>query len=74
MSSCPVGNAQVPQAGTETHVKIIADGAVAIDGNTESAISSAIESTKALLEGASDDTSLVGMVVSRVENIAKSRI
>ena len=68
------GHAQVSQTGTETHVKIIADGAVAIDGNTESAISSAIESTKALLEGASDDTSLVGMVVSRVENIAKSRI
>ena len=68
------GHAQVSQAGTETHVKIIADGAVLIVGNTESAISSAIESTKALLEGASDDTSLVGMVVSRVENIAKSRI
>ena len=68
------GHAQVSQAGPEPHVKIIADGAVAIDGNTESAISSAIESTKALLEGASDDTSLVGMVVSRVENIAKSRI
>ncbi|MDE7235804.1 MAG: F0F1 ATP synthase subunit epsilon, partial [Helicobacter japonicus] len=35
------GHAQVSQTGTETHVKIIADGAVAIDGNTESAISSA---------------------------------
>ena len=67
------GHAQVSQAGTETHATMMA-GAVAIDGNTESAISSAIESTKALLEGASDDTSLVGMVVSRVENIAKSRI
>ena len=68
------GHAQVSQSGSKTDVKIIADNAVAITGNTESKISSAIEDTKALLEGASDDRTLIGMVVSRVENIVKSRI
>ncbi|MCH5313797.1 MAG: F0F1 ATP synthase subunit epsilon [Helicobacter sp.] len=68
------GHAQVSQSGSKTDVKIIADNAVAITGNTESKISSAIEDTKALLEGASNDRTLIGMVVSRVENIVKSRI
>ena len=68
------GHAQVSQSGSKTDVKIIADNAVAITSNTESKISSAIEDTKALLEGASNDRTLIGMVVSRVENIVKSRI
>lgn len=68
------GHAQISQSGSKTDVKIIADNAVAITGNTESKISSAIEDTKALLEGASNDRTLIGMVVSRVENIVKSRI
>lgn len=68
------GHAQISTKEKDTDVKIIADGAVAIAGNTESEIASAIDETKMLLEKASDDRALIGMVVSRIENIAKSRM
>lgn len=68
------GHAQISQTGTKTDVKIIADGAVAIMDNTESGVATAIQEARALLEGASNDTSLIGTVVSRVETIAKNRI
>lgn len=68
------GHAQISSKNTDTDVKIIADGAVAIAGNTETELASAIDSTRALLEEASNDKALVGMVVSRVESIAKNRI
>lgn len=68
------GHAQISQTDLKTDVKIIADGAVAIDGNTESEIASAINNTKILLEEASSDQSLVGMVIAKVENVAKNRI
>lgn len=55
-------------------VKIIADGAVAIGGNAESEIASALSNAKTLLEQATTDTALIGAVVSRLENSAKSRI
>ncbi len=68
------GHAQISQTDLKTDVKIIADGAVAIDGNTESEIALAINNTKILLEEASSDQSLVGMVIAKVENVAKNRI
>ncbi|MCX2716420.1 ATP synthase F1 subunit epsilon [Helicobacter sp. MIT 21-1697] len=58
------GHAQISNAD----VKIIADGAVAIAGNTESEIALAIDDAKTLLKEASDDDALFGMVVSRVES------
>lgn len=58
------GHAQI----SDNDVKIIADGAVAIAGNTESEIALAIDDAKTLLKEASDDSALFGMVVSRVES------
>ncbi|WP_295698385.1 ATP synthase F1 subunit epsilon [uncultured Helicobacter sp.] len=68
------GHAQISTKEAGTDVKIIADGAVAIAGNTETEIASAIDETKMLLEKASNDRTLVSIVVSRIENIAKNRI
>lgn len=57
-----------------TDVKIIADGAVAIAGNADSEIAIAIDNAKTLLNEATSDSALVGAVVSRIENSARSRI
>lgn len=57
-----------------TNVKIIADGAVAIAGNADSEIAIAIDNAKTLLNEATSDSALVGAVVSRIENSARSRI
>nr|WP_317404727.1 ATP synthase F1 subunit epsilon [uncultured Helicobacter sp.] len=57
-----------------TDVKIIADGAVAIGGSAESEIASALDNAKTLLAEATTDNTLIGAVVSRIENAAKSRI
>ncbi|CAM3330622.1 ATP synthase F1 subunit epsilon [Helicobacter labetoulli] len=57
-----------------TDVKIIADGAVAIGGGAESEIASALDNAKTLLAEATTDNTLIGAVVSRIENAAKSRI
>lgn len=57
-----------------TDVKIIADGAVAIAGNADSEIAIAIDNAKTLLNEATSDSVLVGAVVSRIENSARSRI
>lgn len=59
---------------SSTDVKIIADGAVAIGGNAESEIASALDNAKTLLTEATTDNTLIGAVVSRIENAAKSRI
>ena len=64
------GHAQI----SDTDVNIIADGAVAIAGNTESEIVAAISDAKTLLKEASDDSALFGMVVSRVESDYKNFI
>lgn len=57
-----------------TDVKIIADGAVAITGNADSEIAIAIDNAKTLLNEATSDTTLIGAVVSRIENVARSRV
>ncbi|MGX2972625.1 ATP synthase F1 subunit epsilon [Helicobacter sp. T3_23-1059] len=57
-----------------TKVSIIANGAVAIGGNDESAISAGIDSARKLLEDASDDRVAISSVVSRIEQVVKSGI
>ena len=59
---------------SSSDVKIIADGAVAIGGNAESEIAQALDNARNLLTEATTDTALIGAVVSRIENAAKSRI
>ncbi|STP11302.1 F0F1 ATP synthase subunit epsilon [Helicobacter cinaedi] len=59
---------------SSTDVKIIADGAVAIGGSAESKIASALDNARTLLTEATTDNALIGAVVSRIENAAKSRI
>lgn len=55
-------------------VKILADGAVAITGGAESEIANAIDNAKTLLQQATSDNTLLGAVVSRIENVVKNRI
>ena len=56
----------------ERSVDILAEGAVDINGDSESEIAQAIASAKKLLEESSDNKVAVSMVVSRIENTAKS--
>ncbi|MCL9820254.1 ATP synthase F1 subunit epsilon [Helicobacter sp. 14348-15] len=56
----------------ERSVDILAEGAVDINGDSESEIAQAIASAKKLLEESSDNKVAVSMVVSRIENAAKS--
>ena len=56
----------------ERSVDILAEGAVDINGDSESEIAQAIASAKKLLEESSDNRVAVSMVVSRIENAAKS--
>lgn len=59
---------------TAAEAKIIADGAIAIGGNAESEIATALDKAKTLLNEATTDSALIGAVVSRLENSAKNRI
>lgn len=59
---------------SSTDIKVIADGAVAIGGSAESEIALALDNAKTLLKQATSDNALLGAVVSRIENVAKSRI
>lgn len=59
---------------TSSRVDIIANGAVAIGGQSESGVSEAIVRAKALLEEASNDKVAIYSVVSRIEQAAKSRL
>lgn len=56
----------------ERSVDILAEGAVDINGDSEGEIAQAIASAKKLLEESSDNKVAVSMVVSRIENAAKS--
>ena len=56
----------------ERSVDILAEVAVDINGDSESEIAQAIASAKKLLEESSDNKVAVSMVVSRIENAAKS--
>lgn len=56
----------------ETSVDVLAEGAVDINGDSESEIAQAIVNAKKLLEDSTDNKVAVSMVVSRIENSAKS--
>ena len=56
----------------ETSVDVLAEGAVDINGDSESEIAQAIANAKKLLEDSTDNKVAVSMVVSRIENSAKS--
>lgn len=58
----------------ETSVDILADGAVDINGDSESEIAQAISKAKQLLEESTDNKVAVSMVVSRIESTAKSAL
>ena len=55
----------------ETSVDVLAEGAVDINGDSESEIAQAIANAKKLLEDSTDNKVAVSMVVSRIENSAK---
>ena len=56
----------------ETSVDVLAEGAVDINGDSESEIAQAIANAKKLLEDSTDNKVAVSMVVSRIEKSAKS--
>lgn len=58
----------------EKSVDILAEGAVDINGDSESEIAKAIANAKQLLEDSTDNNVAVSMVVSRMENVAKSSL
>ena len=58
----------------EKSVDILAEGAVDINGDSESEIAKAIANAKQLLEDYTDNNVAVSMVVSRMENVAKSSL
>lgn len=56
---------------THTKVDILANGAVAIRGKTDSEISSNIENAKKLLEEASEDKIAISSTITKIEASAK---
>ena len=56
----------------ETSVDVLAEGAVDINGDSESEIAQAIANAKKLLEDSTDYKFAVSVVFSRIENSAKS--
>lgn len=53
------------------NIDVLANGAVAITGNSDSEISQAIDKAKALLEDATSDKMALSSVVSKIETNAK---
>ncbi|EEO26640.1 ATP synthase F1 subunit epsilon [Helicobacter winghamensis] len=58
----------------ETSVDVLAEGAVDINGDSESEIAQAIANAKQLLEESTDNNMAVSMVVSHIENAAKNSL
>lgn len=58
----------------EKSVDVLVEGAVDINGNSEGEIAQAIANVKKLLEESTDNNVAVSMVVSRIENTAKSSL
>lgn len=56
-----------------TKVDVLADGAVAVMGNDDSAIVAALDNVKKLLDKAKSDTFVMGAVMSRLETSIKNR-
>lgn len=58
----------------ETSVDVLAEGAVDINGDSESEIAQAIANARKLLEESTDNNVAVSMVVSHIETAAKSSL
>lgn len=58
----------------EQSVDVLAEGAVDINGDSEGEIAQAIANAKKLLEDSTNNNLAVSMVVSRIENTAKSAL
>lgn len=58
----------------EQSVDVLAEGAVDINGDSEGEIAQAIANAKKLLEDSTNNNLAVSMVVSRIENAAKSAL
>ena len=58
----------------ETSVDVLVEGAVDINGDSDSEIAKAIANAKQLLEDSTDNNVAVSMVVSRIENSVKSSL
>ncbi|MGP1579516.1 MAG: ATP synthase F1 subunit epsilon [Wolinella sp.] len=57
-----------------TSVDVLADGAVAIGGDSESEVATAIDSARVLLTQATDNNVAISSVVSRIESVAKNSL
>ncbi len=55
----------------ESSVTVLADGAVAIGGNSESAIASSLEKAKSLIESMSDSDVAIATARAKIESIAR---
>lgn len=55
-------------------VDVLADGAIAIGGDSESEVAMAIANAKTLLEEATDNNVAISSVVSRIESAAKNSL
>ena len=56
----------------ENSVTVLADGAVAIGGSSESAIASSLESAKKLIESMSDSDIAIATATAKIDSIARS--
>ncbi len=55
----------------ETHVTVLAEGAVSVGGDSESEIASALESAKKLIESMSDSEVTMAAARARIESVAR---
>ncbi len=59
---------------TESKVAILANGAVAIEGQSESEIAGAIDNAKALLKSVTLDEALVAIAVAKIDSTARQSL
>jgi F-type H+-transporting ATPase subunit epsilon len=57
---------------TPDHVNVLVDGAVPVEGSSESEIAEAIERAKQLIKDATDSDALVATVEARIESAARN--
>jgi F-type H+-transporting ATPase subunit epsilon len=55
----------------ESSVTVLADGAVAIGGDSESSIASSLQSAKKLIESISDDDATVTSAAAKIDSMAR---
>ncbi|WP_457560529.1 ATP synthase F1 subunit epsilon [Caminibacter sp.] len=57
---------------TPDHINVLVDGAVPVEGSSESEIAEAIEKAKQLIKDATDSDTLVATVEARIESAARN--